>query len=329
MANFGFIVALLTIGIAFFASSFYTVPEGYVGVLYRGGALIESKGLSSPGIHSKFPIIDDIKIVQISMQTDSVENIPCGTNSGTLIYFDKIEVVNRLKRDHVLKTVKEYTVEYDQSLIYSKIHHLINQMCSQATLTQVAIENFDKIDDQLLEELQKDCDRYDAGLEIISVRVTKPRLPESVRKAFEQKDAERANLALAKERAAVAELEARANANQRRIQAETEKEVKKIAIEKEIMEREGEQKKIAINDAIFVASEKAKADAALYQKQKEAEANRGLMTKEYVQLETVKAMNHNTKYYFGEKIPSAFYQQQLNEQEQQQHAEAKKRNNKQ
>ncbi len=287
-------------------------------MIYRGGALLVAKGTMAPGLHFKLPFIDDVKIVQISMQTDSVQNLPCGTASGTTISFDKIEVVNRLRPDKVLSTVKEFSWNYDEMLIYSKIHQLINEMCSKSTLQEIAIEKFDSIDDQLLASLQKEIDRFDAGVDIISVRVTKPRLPESVRKAFELKDAERANLALAQERARVAEIEARAQASQRKIQAETDKDVRSIAISKEIMEREGEQKKLAITDQIWLASEKAKADAALYKAQREAEANQLILTKEYIQLESVKAISQNTKFYFGEKIPTTFYQNQLQEQQQQQ-----------
>ena len=46
------------------------------------------------------------------IQTDKVENVPCGTANGLLIQFDKIEVVNRLNRKMVYKTVLNYTDEY-------------------------------------------------------------------------------------------------------------------------------------------------------------------------------------------------------------------------
>ena len=39
--------------------------------------------------------------------------------------------------------------------------------------------------------LQGDCTRYAPGIEIISVRVTKPKIPESIRRNFEQMEEER------------------------------------------------------------------------------------------------------------------------------------------
>ena len=55
------------------------------------------------------------------MQTDRVQDIPCGTSGGVMIKFDQIEVVNRLKKEYALETVKNYTVNYDKTWIYDKI----------------------------------------------------------------------------------------------------------------------------------------------------------------------------------------------------------------
>ena len=46
------------------------------------------------------------------IQTDIVQKVPCGTSNGLLVVFDKIEVVNRLDRKHVYKTVLNYTEQY-------------------------------------------------------------------------------------------------------------------------------------------------------------------------------------------------------------------------
>jgi hypothetical protein len=53
-------------------------------------------------------------------------------------FADKVEVVNRLNPELVFQTVKNYTVNYDRTWIFDKIHHEINQFCSGHTL-QVTI----------------------------------------------------------------------------------------------------------------------------------------------------------------------------------------------
>jgi hypothetical protein len=50
--------------------------------------------------------------MKVNIQTDTVTDIPCGTSNGTMIYFEKIEVVNRLDRKQVYQTVLNYTEGY-------------------------------------------------------------------------------------------------------------------------------------------------------------------------------------------------------------------------
>jgi len=39
----------------------------------------------------------------VTLQTDEVKNVPCGTSGGVMIYFDRIEVVNILNADYGTK----------------------------------------------------------------------------------------------------------------------------------------------------------------------------------------------------------------------------------
>lgn len=100
-------------------AGFHTISEGHVGIYFRGGALLNE--ISEPGFHLKLPIITSVEEVQVTVQTDKVKNIPCGTSGGVLIYFDHIEVVNRLKKEYVYQTIKNYTVNYDKTWIFDKI----------------------------------------------------------------------------------------------------------------------------------------------------------------------------------------------------------------
>ena len=56
-----------------------------------------------------------------------------------MIYFEKVEVVNILSREAVLDIVRNYTVNYDRTLIFDKIHHEVNQFCS-VNLTRKCLE---------------------------------------------------------------------------------------------------------------------------------------------------------------------------------------------
>lgn len=101
------------------------------------------------------------------------------------------QVVNRLRKEHVYDTLLNYGVNYDNTWIYDKIHHEINQFCSAHSLQQVYIDMFDQIDEKMKDALQADCTRYAPGIEILSVRITKPSIPESIRRNFESMEQER------------------------------------------------------------------------------------------------------------------------------------------
>ena len=110
-------IAIIVIGITF--NGLHQVPEGHVAVYYRGGALLDST--AGPGWQVKLPGVTTYENVQVTIQTDKVQDIPCGTAGGVTIRFEEIEVVNRLRKELAHETVKNYTVNYDKTMIYDKI----------------------------------------------------------------------------------------------------------------------------------------------------------------------------------------------------------------
>ena len=100
-------------------SGVHTVQEGHIGVYFRGGAILD--GYQEPGWNFMFPFITTVENVQVTVQTDKVNNVPCGTSGGVNVMFEQIEVVNRLKKQLAQETVKNYTVNYDKTWIFDKI----------------------------------------------------------------------------------------------------------------------------------------------------------------------------------------------------------------
>lgn len=50
-----------------------------------------------------------------------------------VITFEKIEVVNRLKKNLAHETIKNYTVSYDQTWIFSKIQYVWVKAATKST----------------------------------------------------------------------------------------------------------------------------------------------------------------------------------------------------
>ena len=195
---------------------------------------------------------------------------------------------------------------FDRTWIFDKIHHEINQFCSSHTLHEVYIEKFDTLDEHLQLALQRDCNNWAPGIEIISVRVTKPRIPEQIKKNFEAMEAEKTKLLIAVESQKVAEKEAETERKRATIEAQMEAEVAKINMEKQLMEETAKRNISRIEDEIHVSKEKALSDATYYKQIKESESNRELLTTEYLEYMHILALSNNTKVYFGEKMPNLF-----------------------
>ncbi|KAK4771785.1 hypothetical protein SAY86_013560 [Trapa natans] len=290
-------------------STLHQVPEGHVGVYWRGGALL--KIIADPGFHLKLPLITQFEPVQVTLQTDLVRDIPCGTKGGVMITFEKIEVVNRLKKDYVYETLLNYGVNYDNTWIYDKIHHEINQFCSSHTLQQVYIDVFDQIDEKMKDALQVDCTRYAPGIEIISVRVTKPRIPESIRRNFEQMEEERTKVLIAIERQKVAEKEAETMKKMAISEAEKNANVSKILMGQKLMEKDGSRRQQEIENQMYLDRQKSLADADFYRVMREAEANKLKLTPQFLELKFIEAIAGNTKIFFGNKVPNMIWDQRL------------------
>ncbi|NWI97207.1 ERLN2 protein, partial [Pitta sordida] len=310
MAQLGAIAALaLGVAAAALLSAVHKIDEGHIGVYYRLPGVRLCQSPSGSGICagkilllSLFPSIP----LQTTLQTDEVKNVPCGTSGGVMIYFDRIEVVNFLIQSAVYDIVKNYTADYDKALIFNKIHHELNQFCSVHTLQEVYIELFDQIDENLKLALQQDLTTMAPGLIIQAVRVTKPNIPETIRRNYELMESEKTKLLIAAQKQKVVEKEAETERKKALIEAEKIAQVAEITYGQKVMEKETEKRISEIEDAAFLAREKARADAECYTAMKVAEANKLKLTPEYLQLMKYKAIAANSKIYFGKDIPNMF-----------------------
>jgi len=200
--------------------------------------------------------------------------------------------------------VKNYTVQYDKTWIHDKIHHAINEFCSIHTLQEVYIEKFEQLDEALVAALQQTCNVWAPGIEIVAVRVTKPRIPESIRRNFEQMETEKTQFLIAVQKQKVVTKEAETERRKAVIHAEKLKEVAVITMEKEISEKLSEQQMSSIADQMHVDRESSLAEAYLYSIRKEAESNALKLTPSFLALEKIFALAENSDIVFGDSIPT-------------------------
>jgi len=272
---------------------------------------------TEPGFHWIIPGITVFANVQVTLQTDTVTNIPCGTSGGSMIYFDTIEAVNRLDKVAAHNTIKLYGVHYDRTWIFDRIHHEINQFCSSHTLQEVYIDKFETLDEALATSLQLNCDEYNTGIHIISIRITKPRIPEAVKKNYEAIETAKTEFLVREQEKNVAKKEeniakmravsqAEKEAEVARIQAEKELNISKINVRREIVEKEAEKQKRFIDDEIEFHREQSYSDSEFYRITKLAESNRVLFTEEFLRHVLYQSIANSSTLYFGKKIPQIF-----------------------
>ncbi|CDW53098.1 Band 7 domain containing protein [Trichuris trichiura] len=262
--------------------SLHRIDEGHVGVYYRGGALLKS--VSHPGFHLMFPFLTTYRSVQVTMQTDEVKNVPCGTSRYflaivTICMIDVATVVHDI--------VKNYTVDYDKTLIFDKVHHEVNQFCSVHTLQEVYIDLFG-----INEYRRKSKDGLARRNRIIWACC---------------REAEKTKLLIAVQHQKVVEKEAETERKRAIIEAEKQAQVGRIQYEQRINEKETQKRISELEDQTYLAKIQSSADAEYYKMAKVAEANTLLLTPEYLELKRIEALTSNNKIYFGEKIPNIFF----------------------
>lgn len=86
--------------------------------------------------------------------------------------------------------------------------------------------------------MQADCDQWAPGIEIIAVRVTKPRVPDKIVQGFVQIENEKTQLQISVEEQRVAEKRAETKRKEASIRAQAELEVAEIQLRIQVANQE-------------------------------------------------------------------------------------------
>ena len=278
------------------------VDSGKVGIIYRAGKL--QSELLNPGYGIVIPYIDIVEQVSVSFVTERIENVPCGTNGGVNIYFDLIEVVHRLKRTSVIETVANYSTQYAKTWIVDRIHHEMNQFCSTATLQDVYIAKFDRLDENLMIQLRAVLETWAPGVELISIRVTKPTIPERLMAQYSEISNKQGQLLIRQQQRKTILKKVENEGTFQLKNAIKQFDVAKVNLKQNEDEAEKQVEIEAIADEMYIARGKQISDSLKYRLEKEAESNRIKLTREYLEYTKVQAFSNNLVVVHGDKIPT-------------------------
>jgi len=295
-----FVVVIISILIG---CSMHKVTEGTVGIYFRSGALQEK--VTYPGIHFAMPFITDIERIKIRPRTDTLPPITTVTKDGIQNTFNNVQVISDVKPTSLVYLVKKFGLEFHEVLVFDRIYEELRIFCANHTVDEVYntlfLEIVDTVTTNVVDTIK---DLGNGGIKIHHLTIPKPTIPPDIAKNYQEVKVQWTEQLVATQKQKTEKIKKETETIKAVADAERQKQVLEIDIQKEILRKEGEQKLSTLENEILKDRLKSKADVENYTKKKLAEANQNLYSKEYIQLEMAKALSNNTKFFFsGESSP--------------------------
>lgn len=151
------------VGIPALLGSWYTVPEGFRGVITRNGAIV---GIATPGLGFKVPLIDGVTDMSVQTQAGAYEaaayskDIQQATSHVTVNY--------RLSPDVVQRMFSEVGVEYGSVLITTRVQKHVKEVFGKYIATDI-INRRDELSDKVETELRDDLTPFGVIIEAVQI----------------------------------------------------------------------------------------------------------------------------------------------------------------
>jgi hypothetical protein len=138
----------------------------------------------------------------------------------------------------------------------------------------------------------------------LSIRVTKPNIPDRIKKNFEEMEKLRVDFFIAAEKEKVRLEEEVTKQRQQVIKAESNLEVKKIELQKMIERKDNDLKMARIEGEMIYEKVKTQIDTEFMSAMEEAKNYQILFTPEYLSFLATDALTSNLKLVLGDEIPN-------------------------
>jgi len=294
----GLVVLVVGIAIACVADSYHRIHEGYAGIYFRHGALLDR--VSEPGVHLMRPFFDDYIEVMIRPETFLLQPVPAITKDGIRNTFKEIQVITQVHKDKLINMTKTYGIDFKQSLVFDRIKEDLRKFCANHTIHEVYNTMFLDIVAHVKENVNHSISRLgEGGIEILNLVIPKPDIPPDIAANYKKVKVQWTEKLVAIQQQNTEKIKKETEMIKAVADAERQKAVLEIKIEERIIEKEGEKNVSLINNEIKKAAENNEAQIAKYKLEKEAEANDQLYTEEYIKLNLAKSLSNNTKFYFS------------------------------
>jgi len=236
----GFLIASIAVIIAAIMDSRHIVEEGDVGIYYKFGALQDE--VTEPGVHWKAAFVGEVKMVQVRPQTDTLYTMTAISKDGVENTFNDVQVISRVKKENLVKMVKSYGLRFRKALIFDRVKEELRIFCANHTIDQVYNTKFLNIVGTVKNNLIHHIETLgDGGLEILNLVVGKPNIPTDIANNYKQVKIQWTEKLVAQQKQQT-QLVIKETEKQNAIaDAERHKAVLRVTIEKQVLEKEGEQ----------------------------------------------------------------------------------------
>jgi len=236
----GFLIASIAVIIAAIMDSRHIVEEGDVGIYYKFGALQDE--VTGPGVHWKAAFVGEVKMVQVRPQTDTLYTMTAISKDGVESIFNDVQVISKVKKQNLVKMVKSYGLRFRKALIFDRVKEELRIFCANHTIDQVYNTKFLNIVGTVKDNLIHHIETLgDGGLEILNLVVGKPNIPTDIANNYKQVKIQWTEKLVAQQKQQT-QLVIKETEKQNAIaDAERHKAVLRVTIEKQVLEKEGEQ----------------------------------------------------------------------------------------
>ena len=257
-------------------------------------------------------------------KTEILNDLSTVTRDGIAISFIGIQVISSVKIEKLIPLIKLYGMEFKRVLIYDRIAEDLRIFCANHTIDEVYNSMFLDIVENVKIDVEDSIRRLGQdGVKILNLVVPKPDIPDDIAENYKKVKVQWTEQLVAQQEQKTAKIKVYLGKNhtnentefcllfqketenlKAKLDAQREKDVTEIELERRILEKEGEKKRNEIDNQIIKAREENLAEVEFIKKQKAAEGNKILFTPEYLKIEMAKSMSNNTKFFFsGEGSP--------------------------
>jgi regulator of protease activity HflC (stomatin/prohibitin superfamily) len=208
------VIAVVLLGVLVVFLSYYTVPEGYRGVIIRTGAVA---GVANPGLGFKIPFLDSV--IDMSVQTQRADFPDVSAYSRDIqLSVSEVTVNFRLQAESVGRVYSEVGVDYANRLLAPRLPKRFKEVVGRYAAAEI-VNNRTKLSEEI-ETLLRD-DMAEFGVAVEDVQITNIDFSDTYEQAVEatakaEADVKRARQELEQVKVdaqrQVAEAEARAQA---------------------------------------------------------------------------------------------------------------------